>query len=103
PSLNTLPILQARGELYTIGEQELAFDADEVGALFESVEGRALSSADATAIYEQTGGLPIAIQLLGRPSNVRTFERLNVRTFNIRPPNRRSHTMFSSPTWRKRF
>ncbi|HEU5103453.1 MAG TPA: BTAD domain-containing putative transcriptional regulator [Roseiflexaceae bacterium] len=64
PSLASLPILQARGELYTVGERELAFDADEIAALFEAIEGQALSVAERDAISKQTDGWPIALQLL---------------------------------------
>jgi DNA-binding SARP family transcriptional activator len=64
PSLASLPVLQARGELLVIGERELAFDADEIGELFEAIGGQPLTSAEMAAIYKQTDGWPIAIQLL---------------------------------------
>ena len=72
PSLGCLPIRQARGELLAIGEHELAFDADEINTLFQSAERPALSLAEATNIFEQTGGWPIALQLLWQ-SNQRTM------------------------------
>ncbi len=64
PALGCLPIRQARGELLAIGEHELAFDAAEISTLFQSDERPELSMAEATNICEQTGGWPIALQLL---------------------------------------
>jgi LuxR family maltose regulon positive regulatory protein len=64
PSLACLPIRQARGELLAIGEHELAFDANEISTLFQSAERPDLSLAEAANICEQTGGWPIALQLI---------------------------------------
>src|SRR4051812_31149122 len=64
PALGCLPIRQARGELLAIGERELAFDADEISTLFQSSERPELTLAEAASICDQTGGWPIALQLL---------------------------------------
>jgi ATP/maltotriose-dependent transcriptional regulator MalT/DNA-binding SARP family transcriptional activator len=64
PQLGSLPILQARGELFAIGEAELAFSEEEIAALFDLDDEESLSGAQAAAVSEQTRGWPIALQLL---------------------------------------
>ena len=66
PQLASLPILQARGELFVVGEADLAFSAEETAALFATVYDRPFSTAEALEIHEQTGGWPIALQLVGQ-------------------------------------
>jgi LuxR family maltose regulon positive regulatory protein len=63
PQLGSIPILQARGELFAVGEAELAFDEEEIGALFE-LDDMDLSPAETAQVGEQTRGWPIALQLL---------------------------------------
>jgi ATP/maltotriose-dependent transcriptional regulator MalT/DNA-binding SARP family transcriptional activator len=64
PQLAPLPILQARGELFVLGEADLAFNEDEVAALFESDGDGELSPDEVAQVGEQTGGWPIALQML---------------------------------------
>src|SRR6266508_3958010 len=64
PQLSSLPILQARGELFVVGEMELAFTEEEVAALFETDGEEELSAEEAAQVSEQTGGWPIALQML---------------------------------------
>jgi hypothetical protein len=84
-ALASLPILQARGELYAIDERALAFDPDEIGALFEAIEGQPLSSADAAAIHEQTDGWPIALQLLQQGTEQIKDERRKTNEASLLP------------------
>lgn len=83
PQLPALPILQARGELFVVGEAELAFTADEVAALFDADDDDAASTARAAQASQQTHGWPIALQLLlqsTQPSHVHTSTRSHVHT-----------------------
>jgi DNA-binding SARP family transcriptional activator len=66
PQLAALPTLRVRGELLSIGEAELRFTDEEVAELFASVYGAPLSSGEALALHERSGGWPIALQLLGQ-------------------------------------
>jgi LuxR family transcriptional regulator, maltose regulon positive regulatory protein len=86
PSLGCLPIRQARGELLSVGEQELAFDADEIRTLFQSAEWPPLSQAEAATIYEQTGGWPIALQLLWQNTQQTKDEGRTTNEASIFPP-----------------
>jgi LuxR family transcriptional regulator, maltose regulon positive regulatory protein len=64
PLLASLPALRARGELLEIGEQELSFTPNEIGLLFTAAYGYDLAPAEAQALGKQTGGWPIALQLI---------------------------------------
>jgi LuxR family maltose regulon positive regulatory protein len=66
PQLASLPILQARGELLVVGERDLAFNAEEIAELFNAAYDRSLSDEETQIISEQTGGWPIALQLIGQ-------------------------------------
>jgi DNA-binding SARP family transcriptional activator len=85
PSLGCLPIRQARGELLAIGEHELAFDADEISTLFQSAERPDLSLAEATNICEQTGGWPIALQLIWQSTRQTNDERRKTNEESVFP------------------
>lgn len=64
PQLACLPTLRVRGDLYEIGETELAFTDEEIAALFLSAYERVLNPEQAHAMSEQTGGWAIALQLI---------------------------------------
>src|SRR6266545_1096095 len=64
PQLGSIPILQARGELFVVSEADLAFTPEEIGELFEDDDDDGLSAAETASVSEQTGGWPIALQLL---------------------------------------
>jgi LuxR family transcriptional regulator, maltose regulon positive regulatory protein len=66
PQLASLPILRARGELFVVGEADLAFTGEEIEELFESAYQRRLSDEEVRTISEQTGGWAIALQLIGQ-------------------------------------
>lgn len=66
PQLAMLPTLRARGELYEIGEEQLAFSRDEIGELFASVYHFALDDDETEALDQSTGGWAIALQLLSQ-------------------------------------
>ncbi|NNJ11718.1 tetratricopeptide repeat protein [Chloroflexales bacterium ZM16-3] len=55
---------RARGEVLELGREALAFDADEIAALFREVYGMGLADADVAALAHQTEGWPIALQLV---------------------------------------
>jgi ATP/maltotriose-dependent transcriptional regulator MalT len=62
PTIRTLPTLYARGEVYEIGHQELAFTPDEAEALFTLYE-RSIP-ADCAKFTSLCRGWPLALQLL---------------------------------------
>jgi ATP/maltotriose-dependent transcriptional regulator MalT/DNA-binding SARP family transcriptional activator len=55
---------RARGEVLELSREALAFDADEIAALFREVYGMALADEDVAALAHQTEGWPIALQLV---------------------------------------
>lgn len=63
-ALPTLVKWRARGEVLEIGQQELAFTAGEVAALFRGLGELALSDEDVERLAEQTEGWAIALQLV---------------------------------------
>jgi LuxR family maltose regulon positive regulatory protein len=69
PQLASLPILQARSELFAVGEASLAFTPDEIAELFDSAYERPLSGEEMRALGEQTGGWAIALQLIGQSTS----------------------------------
>jgi LuxR family transcriptional regulator, maltose regulon positive regulatory protein len=87
PQLASLPILQARGELFVVGERDLAFSAEETAELFEAAYDRSLSDEEIRAISEQTGGWAIALQLIGQGAQ---------QTNDQRPTTKEPHTLPSS-------
>jgi DNA-binding SARP family transcriptional activator len=102
PALGCLPIRQARGELLAIGERELAFDADEISTLFQSSERPELTPAEAASICDQTGGWPIALQLLWQSAQQAKDEgrttkepRLLPSSFVLRPSSVTHEVLFS--------
>ncbi len=66
PQLASLPILQARSELFAVSESSLAFTPDEIAELFDSAYERPLTGEETRALSNQTGGWPIALQLIGQ-------------------------------------
>jgi DNA-binding SARP family transcriptional activator len=64
PQVASLPALRARGELLEIGERELAFTPDEIGLLFSTAYEHNLDAEEVQALNQQTGGWPIALQLV---------------------------------------
>lgn len=63
PQLACLTTLQARGELFVIGEAELAFTNEEIAELFELLHDHVLDDAAIRNLADQTGGWPIALHL----------------------------------------
>ncbi|HEX5691363.1 MAG TPA: transcriptional regulator, partial [Roseiflexaceae bacterium] len=74
PHLSCIATLQARGELFELGEAELAFTDDEIAELFDSAYDQTLSARESQALIEQTKGWPIALQLVAQGSQT-TDER----------------------------
>lgn len=66
PQITSLPVLRARGELFEIGEADLAFTEDEIAELFASSYDQSLSTEQAHALSGDTGGWAIALQLVGQ-------------------------------------
>jgi ATP/maltotriose-dependent transcriptional regulator MalT len=64
PQLTCLPILAVRGELYEIGENDLAFTTEEIADLFADTYERPLHNNETQSLVEQTGGWAIALQLI---------------------------------------
>ncbi|MFQ5401469.1 MAG: BTAD domain-containing putative transcriptional regulator [Anaerolineae bacterium] len=64
PSLPGRARWRAMGELLEIGRSELAFTAEEIGALFRQRTGHSLTPALARTLAAETEGWPIAVQLL---------------------------------------
>ena len=74
PQLASLPILQARGELFVVEEHDLAFTQDEVATLFEVDDDDHATVSQAAQVSEQTGGWPIALQMMWQSAQSRTDE-----------------------------
>ena len=74
PQISSLPILQARGELFVVDEANLAFTPEEVALLFEADDDDAISLSNATQVSEQTGGWPIALQMMWQSAQQRADE-----------------------------
>lgn len=72
PHIASLPILQARGELFEISETDLAFTPDEIGELFAAAYEYALSAREAQTLHTQTGGWAIALQLLSQSTQTQS-------------------------------
>ncbi len=66
PQLHNLLTLHARGELLAIREADLAFTPDEMRALFAANYSWQLTPSEAAVLHQQTGGWPIALQLIGQ-------------------------------------
>lgn len=66
PQIACLPTLQVRGELLCVGEAELRFTDEEIGELFASAYGAALSPGEIHSLHDRSGGWAIALQLLGQ-------------------------------------
>jgi DNA-binding SARP family transcriptional activator len=64
PQLRCIPTLQARDELFVVGEQQLAFAMAEIAELAALLSEHELSPAQAQWLHEQTGGWPIAVPLM---------------------------------------
>jgi DNA-binding SARP family transcriptional activator len=68
PQLACIATLQARGELFELGEADLAFTDEEIAELFDSAYDQTLTARESHALIEQTKGWPIALQLVAQGS-----------------------------------
>jgi DNA-binding SARP family transcriptional activator len=84
PQFGCIPTLQARGELFAVGESELAFDDAEIGELFD-LDDVGLSPDEAAQVSEQTRGWPIALQLLWQSSEKKTKDQRPTTNGGVRP------------------
>ncbi len=74
PQIACLPTLLVRGELFEVGEADLLFTDGEIAELFASAYDHALSPSEAASLHAQSGGWPIALQLLGQSTRERSRE-----------------------------
>lgn len=99
--LAMLPVLQARGELLLLGEADLAFTEDEVATLFDADDDDAASVARAAQVSEQTGGWPIALQLLWQSAHQakdegrRAKDEDDASSLVLRPSSQSQEVLFS--------
>ncbi|MBK9712705.1 MAG: transcriptional regulator [Kouleothrix sp.] len=104
PQLGCIPILQARTELFAIGESDLAFSEEEIGSLFELDDDDRLHASEASLVSEQTRGWPIALQLLwqtaqgkdeGRREKHEAHQNVSSASFILHPSSLSQNVLFA--------